>query len=242
MVWFKIDDKFHTSSKVLSIPRSHRLAAIGLWSLAGTWAAQNLTDGRVPQYVLAELGATPRLRQALVEARLWLDHGPAGVEFRSWVEYQPTRDHVEAERAKAAERQRKARERRDVSRRDTTVTHGVTSGEVTDLSHDPDPTRPDPTKNSTSSDRAAAAANTPEPKRATRLPATWEPTPEHQERAAQLGVDLAREVFKFRTHAEDKGRTSKSWNAAFTQWLIRAAEYAPQRPVRRVANDDWMQQ
>lgn len=112
MVWFKVDDGFYTSKKVLSIPRSARLPAIGLWTLAGNWSGRELTDGIVPNYVLTELGATPRLRQALIEARLWLDHGSDGIEFTNWAMYQPTRADIKAERAKTAERQRKWRERK----------------------------------------------------------------------------------------------------------------------------------
>ena len=35
MVWFKVDDGFYSSSKVLSIPRTSRLAAVGLWLRVG---------------------------------------------------------------------------------------------------------------------------------------------------------------------------------------------------------------
>ena len=69
MVWFKVDDGFYSSRKVLSIPRRHRLAAVGLWAMAGNWSARELTDGKVPTYVLDELGATETLIRALVEAR-----------------------------------------------------------------------------------------------------------------------------------------------------------------------------
>ena len=75
------------------------------------------------------------------------------------------------------------------------------------------------------------APRTPTPKRATRLPDGWTPSPEHEQRAAESAIDIAREVIKFRAHAEDKGRVSKSWNAAFTQWLIKATEYAPRTPT-----------
>lgn len=248
MVWFKVDDKFHTSGKVLSIPRSHRLAAVGLWTLAGAWSAQNLTDGIVPEYVLREFGATPRLRQALVEARLWLDHGSAGIEFLSWDEYQRSRHRVEAERAQTAERVAKWRNRR----RGEVDRNGVTGDAVTRYDSvsnavgngAPDPTRPDPIQNSTSSVGPASAGSQPDKgKRATRLPASWAPTDEHRQRARESGVDIEREVLKFRTHAEDKGRTSKSWNAAFTQWLIKAAEYTQQQhrgKQRTAAIDQWM--
>ena len=39
MAWFKVDDGFHSSRKVLSIPRRSRLAAIGAWTIAGAWCA-----------------------------------------------------------------------------------------------------------------------------------------------------------------------------------------------------------
>lgn len=166
MAWFKVDDGFYTSRKVLSIPRRHRLAAVGLWTMAGNWSARELTDGKVPTFVLDEIGATETLIRALVEARLWLDHrsteprpdddhASTGIEFVNWSEYQPTRASVEAERAAARERQRKRRRNQrsgqyetegsqeshttvtPASRRDTTVSHGG--------SHTT-PTRPDPTR------------------------------------------------------------------------------------------------
>jgi len=40
------------------------------------------------------------------------------------------------------------------------------------------------------------------------------------------GVDVAREVEKFKLHAATHDRLAVNWNAAFTQWLIKAAEYA----------------
>lgn len=51
--------------------------------------------------------------------------------FHDWEDYQPTRAQVRAERDAARDRQRAARERaksKGVSRRDTTVSHGVSSG------------------------------------------------------------------------------------------------------------------
>ena len=40
MVWFKVDDGFYSSQKVLSMPRSCRLAAVGLWTMAGNWSGR----------------------------------------------------------------------------------------------------------------------------------------------------------------------------------------------------------
>ena len=63
-------------------------------------------------------------------------------------------------------------------------------------------------------------------KRETRLSATWAPTAEHIKRAQDTHVDLMLQVEKFKAHAEEHDRKAKNWNAAFTRWLINAAEYA----------------
>lgn len=66
-------------------------------------------------------------------------------------------------------------------------------------------------------------------KREIEIPDSWVPTGEHRERAANTGLDLDREVEKFRAHAEEHGRKAKSWNAAFTRWLITAVELQGRR-------------
>ena len=233
MVWFKVDDGFYSSKKVLSIPRTHRLAAVGLWTMAGNWSGRELSDGRVPEYVLAELGATPRLRQALVEARLWLDRGSAGVEFHSWADYQPTRTEVEAERAKTAERQRKWRDRQNPVTRDESVSNAVTDT-VTNTVTNGAPPRPDPT-------RPIEGSKDPSPKaRETNLPKDWSPTAEHIKRAKEAGINVLDEAENFRLHAETHDRRAVSWNAAFTTW-IKKARPKNVAPVKRVAtNDEWM--
>lgn len=63
-------------------------------------------------------------------------------------------------------------------------------------------------------------------KRATKLPKNWKPSPEHLERALASDLDLGKQADKFRAHADEKGRTAVNWNAAFTRWLMNAAEYA----------------
>lgn len=62
--------------------------------------------------------------------------------------------------------------------------------------------------------------------RSSRLPNDWAPTASHIERAKDAGLDLIKEVEKFRAHAEENDRTAKAWNSAFTRWLINAEEYA----------------
>lgn len=142
MVWFKVDDGFHSSRKVLSIPRSVRLQAVGLWTLAGTWSMKELTDGHVPDYVIDEMGGTPRIVDALVKSGLWSEV-PEGRQFHDWTEYQPTRASVLDAREKEADRKRQAREkgRPGSVRADNKRTPAGQNAE----SEDPVPSRPVPT-------------------------------------------------------------------------------------------------
>jgi len=71
MAAFAINEKLHSSAKVASIPRRHRLAAMGLWTMAGSWCVRQGTGGFVPDFMVPELGATPAVANCLVEAALW---------------------------------------------------------------------------------------------------------------------------------------------------------------------------
>lgn len=111
MAWFKVDDGFHSSRKLLAIPKRSRYAAAGLWSIAGSWCADQLTDGHIPDYMIKELGAPPTAPQSLVDAELW-DRVSDGFTFRNWHEYQPSKQDVDAERAASRARMADLRARR----------------------------------------------------------------------------------------------------------------------------------
>lgn len=155
MSWFKVDDAFHASLKVQSIPARQRFAAVGLWTLAGSWSSQQMTDGFVPGYMIRQWGATPKVVESLVNAGLW-DHERDGFAFRSWAEYNPTKSQTEARRAVDAERKRIAREARAKKRAgdhaantDRPSGHSeVSERMVSDPSalSRPVPTRPDPSR------------------------------------------------------------------------------------------------
>jgi hypothetical protein len=66
MTWFKVDDKLHDHRKV----RAAGKAAMGVWVLAGSWAADNLTDGFIPTTVLPRWGTRADANK-LVTAGLW---------------------------------------------------------------------------------------------------------------------------------------------------------------------------
>lgn len=149
MVWFKVDDSFYSSRKVVRIPRGKRYPAIGLWLITGTWCANNLTDGRIEQHELDELGGRKSDADALVACGLWESDG-AGYQFHNWGKYQPTREEVIAAREKEAERKRRSRSgnpeaesgsRPGGLRADTLRTP---DGQNAESGH-PDPSRPVPT-------------------------------------------------------------------------------------------------
>ena len=138
--WFKIDDGFSSSEPVMRVPRRYRASVIGLWTLSGAWCAKELTDGRVPVHMIEELGCTSAQARMLVECGLW-SNTPTGYVFVGWEKYQPTREKVEAERKKEADRKAAYR----LSRGDTAGTPpGVPLVSQPESGH-PDPTRPDPT-------------------------------------------------------------------------------------------------
>lgn len=138
MTWFKVDDKLHDHRKA----RAAGATAMGVWCLAGSWAADNLTDGFVPATILPRWGR-PRDAKRLVEVGLWHtaeQDGEAGWRFHEWAERQPTRAQKLAEREAKAEAGRIGGLRSGQSRREANTKQGA-SGLVEPPSR-PDPSRP----------------------------------------------------------------------------------------------------
>ena len=115
---FNIPLNFYDGPEVESIPRRIRAAAIGVWALAGNYAATQLTDGYVPAGILKSFGCTEAIRAALKVtinkkgelSPLWVDARNGGVQLTNWPKHQRTNDEVTTYRAKEAERKRLARE------------------------------------------------------------------------------------------------------------------------------------
>ncbi|QFG11129.1 replication initiation protein [Mycobacterium phage Xula] len=110
MPWFNVDDGFANSKPVLRIPRRYRCQAIGLWTLAGSWSAKELTDGFIPDHTIEEFAGTPALAEHLVRAGLWTKV-EGGWQFENWAKWQKTKAQVLTYRAADADRKRKARSR-----------------------------------------------------------------------------------------------------------------------------------
>lgn len=186
VTWFKVDDGLHAHPKAIKAGD-----AMALWVVAGSWCADQLTDGFIPGYMVDRL-STNGSAHAVVLHRVGLwdlaeRDGEAGFEFHDWAEMQPSRQQVREDRAATAARQKRWREARREARNGAAggpagstrrvtdaVSNGVTDGvsdgvssTVTNASPRarPDPTRPDPTAPSGQGRGSGSANDAPGPAR-----------------------------------------------------------------------------
>lgn len=105
MVWFKVDDTFAFHEKCVAAGNP----AVGLWVRAGSWCAQQLNDGFVPDHMIASLGTKGQAAR-LVAVNLW-HREDGGFRFHQWGEdgRQPTREEVEEKRREWREKKRNQR-------------------------------------------------------------------------------------------------------------------------------------
>jgi hypothetical protein len=236
VTWFKVDDRLPTHRKVLSIPRgARRVAAIGAWTLCGAWVSGNGNDGHVPAHVLDDFGIPARAAADLVSCGMW-KVSEDGYVIHDYLDYNPTGEQIANDRAAAAERQRRAREKA-ASRRDSRVTHADVTPPVTDPRHGPpDPTRPDP-KEQTPSVSVAAPKHP--------IPENWRPTAEDEAwaKAECPLVNVGRETASFVDFFLDKGEKRPGWTRSWKRWMREAQERTEKRrPLRAVGHDpqyDW---
>lgn len=150
MTWYKVDDKLHSHKKAIKAGD-----AMALWVMAGSWAADQLSDGFVPDYVVLRMfpAQGEKWAERLVEVGLWetaKHDGDDGWAFHQWDDHQPTRSEVESKRE--AERERKRRQRRGSTGQfeESARSHaGVPVGQGADTAQDSTPShtvpsRPDP--------------------------------------------------------------------------------------------------
>ncbi len=86
VTWFKVDDTLAFHHKTVAAG----VSAMGLWVRAGSWCAQTLTDGFVPEHMVPALAdGDAGLAGRLVEAGLWR-RVKGGYTFHEWAEHQPS--------------------------------------------------------------------------------------------------------------------------------------------------------
>lgn len=122
MPWFMVDDGFWSHPKTLQLSDG----AQALWIRAGSWSMKHLTDGFIPDFALPILSAKPRFVNELRTVSLWFSVKD-GNQFHAWNEYQRSREDVELERRRNADRKRRSRgESQGESHRDGGRGHGGT--------------------------------------------------------------------------------------------------------------------
>ncbi len=99
MPWFRLDDSFHSHPKVIAAGNE----AIGLYVRCGTYAAEHLTDGFIPEHV-ALLYGSAALADKLVRTKLWR-RARGGWRMPDYLDYNPSKESVQAERKINARRQ-----------------------------------------------------------------------------------------------------------------------------------------
>ena len=135
MTWVRLDDGFPNHPKIIGLSDG----AFRLYITALCYSNAYLTDGIIPQKTVKKLSNSRHI-SALVESNLWEICGD-DIKILGYDEYQFTKEKVETERKKAAERKAKSRMSR--------VTDGVTQDEVL-LPHPiPSHTHPIPNKDIT---------------------------------------------------------------------------------------------
>ncbi|MFD4444861.1 hypothetical protein ACFWPK_34310 [Nocardia sp. NPDC058519] len=121
MPWFRVDDDAAFHSKIVAAGN----AAVGLWTRAGSYSSRELTDGFIPNHMIASMG-TPAQAKKLVQVRLW-DKVDGGYQFHQWEERQPfTKADVERKRDEARERMRNVRANKSGGSRDVRANEVVT--------------------------------------------------------------------------------------------------------------------
>ena len=101
MTWVRLDDSFADHPKVMALGRD-RLTGLGVWMAAACYSARFLTDGFVPDAVAEGFGQR-KLLSRLVDVGLF-DKVPGGYHLHDWLNYNPPRDKVLADRKAAKDR------------------------------------------------------------------------------------------------------------------------------------------
>lgn len=147
MPWFKVDDGFHCHPKVLRAGNE----AVGLYVRCGSYAAQQLTDGFIPEHIALLYGGET-LAETLVRAGLWR-RTRGGWRMPDYLDYNPSKKQVQAEREKTRERVRKHRESAGKSKDRNGVTNAVTNA-VSNTT----PSRPVPSPKGTGTDTGSQSS------------------------------------------------------------------------------------
>lgn len=206
MAWFKVDDYFYDHPKVLECST----AAIGLWTLAASYASRHLTDGFVSNRCAERFGSDEEILE-LVSSGLW-EETEGGYLFHDWHKYNPSASRIQEIRRKRAEAGRKGGKARAANRHDESPKHfakqsdkqnagdvpGTTEAKLnpvpvplpTDVAKAPSVggvggiVNDEPGSTPPGPDKPDQEGRPPPRRRRRPLPEDWEPGPRHADRVA----------------------------------------------------------
>lgn len=132
MTWLKLDDNFADHPKVLAAGPD----AVMLWLTGLCYAGRHLTDGRVPRGIFHDQALTDRL----VDVGLLEPDDDGCYRIHDFLDFNPSRADVEADREAAKQRMQKVRAKKKRSpERSGEQSENFDRGSAS-------PTRPDPTR------------------------------------------------------------------------------------------------
>lgn len=216
MPWARLDDRFPTNRKVALLSD----AAFRLYVTAICWSTENLTDGVIRTKelrVVANVRAAGRRAQELVDAGLW-EQTPDGWVIHDFAEYQPTAEQVREDRAAAAARQKRWRDKKK----------GTPPGPPRgDASGTGAPAAPDPGPAPAAGDRRVPNAPIDEDGgfRLTDAMRRWATN-------TVPNVDIEHSTRQFVSHYRATGTSRRSWPDAWQKWLRDDAQRGAGRPVQ----------
>ena len=232
MSWVRIDDKAWCHPKFAGLSGN----AVRLWLYALCWCNAQQADGHVPKSMIRTFGSSAKDVEALIMAGLW-EATDDGWVFHNYLRYQPSKAKIEAKREQISNRVTLHRKR---SRNIVTLEAGaepVTQVYASPQSQSQSQDQRDPPVVPQPGDANEAPTKPARAKRRSALPAAWEPTPAHAAKASELRIPIDPQAEKFRAHALATGRLMADWNAAFTTWLLKAADWArPTYPPKSAAS------
>ena len=229
--WFMVDDKLHSHRKAVRAG----VQAMGLWVLAGSWSADHLQDGFIPDYMAARIDPDSELHAGeLVAAGFWSvaeKNGEQGWQFNGWDEFQPTREAVEAKREAARERMARVRGNRKNGSQEVRANSEGTSQEVRLTPAHPIPSQP-------------IQENAPR-KRGTRIPENFAIDDDMRKWLADSNLthlDAQAITVEFVDYwvgvAGVKG-VKLDWVATWRNWIRRKAEESPRQSRGGGGYDQW---
>lgn len=117
MTWVRIEENWHGHPKMLGAG----LAAMGLYTWGLSYSSHYLTDGFIPKNALPGLVGTKPAAKALEVFGVW-EPVPGGWRIHDYLDYNPSKAQVEAQRA--ADKERKQAERKAGTEATTHDAHG----------------------------------------------------------------------------------------------------------------------